>query len=175
MPSTFLFVSSSPRGRPCRRDGCKPLPGSSYAAVHHFPGDLPSHRRTPHTASMHTYNYPHSRRLCFYTRTGDAVGGMLWKIVAGGKMTGWQAASSSDTVNGPHVALGPANNLYISDPEQKRVVIFSTNGQPVGQIHPSQPFGKPLGVAVGKEGILFVSDADHCQVLALKLPGALLK
>ena len=107
--------------------------------------------------------------------TADAVGGMLWKIVAGGKMTGWQAASSSDTVNGPHVALGPANNLYISDPEQKRVVIFSTNGQPVGQIHPSQPFGKPLGVAVGKEGILFVSDADHCQVLALKLPGALLK
>jgi DNA-binding beta-propeller fold protein YncE/4-amino-4-deoxy-L-arabinose transferase-like glycosyltransferase len=108
----------------------------------------------------------------------EAVKGLVWKLLSDGKFSSWPAVSISDTLEGPHIGVG--NQLiYITDPEDKRVVIYTPDGQPAGQIRArdqdAELFSKPVGITVAPAGILVVSDSALCQVLAFKLPEELLK
>ncbi len=109
----------------------------------------------------------------------EAVQGLVWKILSDGKSTSWQAVAPSDTVDGPRISIGDNRNLYITDPENKRVVVYTTDGQPVGQLRSPMKIAsflyKPVGIAVTPDGTLVVSDSALCQVLAFKLPEELLK
>jgi 4-amino-4-deoxy-L-arabinose transferase-like glycosyltransferase/DNA-binding beta-propeller fold protein YncE len=109
----------------------------------------------------------------------DAASGLVIKLPANNQSTGWQASTPADTLDNGHMAVGPKNNLYLTDPIQNRVVIFSVDGQPVGQIpmmngQPTQ-IGNLLGIALSPEGEMVVSDGKLCQVLAFKLPDSLVK
>jgi glucose/arabinose dehydrogenase len=108
----------------------------------------------------------------------EAVSGYVWKLLTGTIIRGWQAVTSADTVNGPRIALGPKNNLYLTDPEGRRVVVYSQDGTPLGQIRMADESTgtatKPVGIALGADGTLLITDSARCQVLAFRLPDSLL-
>ena len=108
----------------------------------------------------------------------EAVKGLVWKILSNGESANWPVIASSNTVDGPHISIGN-QFVYVTDPEQKRVVIYTTDGQPAGQLRSPDDeaglFSKPVGIAVVPAGVLYVSDSALCQVLAFQLPEKLLK
>jgi DNA-binding beta-propeller fold protein YncE len=107
----------------------------------------------------------------------DAIQGKVWKLAPTGENSSWPAAAPSDTVDGPRISAGPEQALFISDPANQRVVVYTVNGASIGQIRSlddaSELFKKPVGITVTPDGILVVSDSDLCQVLAFKLPDSL--
>jgi len=109
----------------------------------------------------------------------DAVGGLLLELPANGSPFAWQAVAPFDTLSGAHLVLGPKNTLYLTDPENKRVVVYQSNGKALGQIHfPDNQAGmlvKPTGITLGTDGTLFVADRVLCRVTAYGLPDDLLK
>lgn len=71
----------------------------------------------------------------------------------------------SDTVNGSHVAIGDAGDVYVSDPGDHRVIHLDNLGQPVDQIGAAGQMARPVAVAVDKSGNLYVADSELDQVL----------
>ena len=66
------------------------------------------------------------------------------------------------------LAMGPADEIYITDPEQGRVIVYNTEGVPLeawGErgIGDGQ-FGKPLGIAIDKDGNVYVTDPYNTRV-----------
>jgi DNA-binding beta-propeller fold protein YncE/4-amino-4-deoxy-L-arabinose transferase-like glycosyltransferase len=102
----------------------------------------------------------------------EAEKGIMWRITPDGNATSWIAVKSSDTVNGPHIAIAPDGLIYVTDPEVQRVIVYNSNGQPAAQF--GQPgngpgqFLKPVGIAVGP-GRVYVADNELCRVQAFKL------
>jgi DNA-binding beta-propeller fold protein YncE len=109
----------------------------------------------------------------------EAIQGLVWKILSDGTSSSWHAVAPSDTLDGPRISIGADRNLYITDPENRRVVVYTMDGQPVGQLlspaESNELFKKPVGIAVTPDGTIVVSDSVLCQVLAFKLPEELLK
>ncbi len=103
----------------------------------------------------------------------DPNGG-VWELLANGKFNHWPAAAPVDTATGPHIAISSSNTLYITDPENQRVMIFTSDGQPIGQIRSSGDtpalFSKPVGLAIGPDGTLYLSDNVSCHIMAFRLP-----
>ncbi len=100
--------------------------------------------------------------------------GTLWVVTAedGGL---WRAdldkrvatLSRSSSLDGPHLAGLPDSTFFLTEPEKGRVVYFSAQGQPLGQVRlPDQP-SKPVGVdARLYDGQIYlaVSDVAGCRV-----------
>jgi sugar lactone lactonase YvrE len=107
----------------------------------------------------------------------EAVQGLVWKISSTGKNSSWLAVAPSDTVDGPRISIGADDHIFITDPENRRVVVYTIDGQPIGQLRALDEnaplFVKPVGIAVTPDGVLVVSDSTLCQVLAFKLPESL--
>ena len=104
----------------------------------------------------------------------EAVKGLVWKFSSDGKSASWSAVMPSDTLDGPHITIGENQLLFITDPEKKRVVVLTPDGQKVGQLRASNEntdlFIRPVGVAVQPGGVLVVSDSTLCRVQAFLLP-----
>jgi DNA-binding beta-propeller fold protein YncE len=104
----------------------------------------------------------------------EAVQGLVWEIMSDGKSSRWPAVAPADTLDGPRISVGSDQQIYLTDPENKRVVVYTMDGQPIGQVRSpdSNPelFIKPVGIAVTPDGVLVISDSTLCQVLAFKLP-----
>jgi len=104
----------------------------------------------------------------------EAMSGTLWWLDAAGTVLGrWQVAQAN-TLDCPHVTVGPQGWVYVTDPEGGRVLVFAADGQPLGQFGSlgdgSGQFRKPVGIAVGEDGKVYVSDSHGCRVLAFGPP-----
>jgi DNA-binding beta-propeller fold protein YncE len=100
----------------------------------------------------------------------EAMNGLLWWLDASGAVLGRWAVGQANTLDSPHLAVGPASQVYVTDPEGGRVLVFTADGRPLSQFGslgdgPGQ-FRKPVGIAVGPDGRVVVSDSHACRVAA---------
>jgi DNA-binding beta-propeller fold protein YncE len=106
----------------------------------------------------------------------EAEQGVLWRLPPDGRATRWTAISSAATVVGPHIGVGPDDLVYVTDPEQGRIVVYRPSGQPVVQFGKrgdgSGQFLRPAGIAVDASGRVYVSDSEICRVQAFGPIGA---
>jgi DNA-binding beta-propeller fold protein YncE len=98
----------------------------------------------------------------------EAMTGVAWWLDAGGTLLGrWQIAQAN-TLDSPHVATDQQDRVYITDPEGARVLVFARSGDPLGQFGTlgdgSGQFRKPVGIAVGPQGQVAVTDSHACKV-----------
>ena len=97
-----------------------------------------------------------------------------------GAGTGGDAASGAGTggdaglLDPNGVALAPSGEvLYVADTGDARIVRFNASGQPLGTFR-SAPLVRPVALAVGPRGDLYVADAGADRVFELSPTGALL-
>ncbi len=87
-----------------------------------------------------------------------------------------QAWAGQSLDNKPYLALDAAGNVYATDPEGGRVLIFSSVGKylrGIGQSTEGQGnFVMPAGVAVDSEGQVWITDAILNEVMRFTLPAA---
>ncbi len=93
---------------------------------------------------------------------------------SGRRLLAWDipVANSAD---GPHLAVGPVGDLYRTDPEGALVMLMDAQGNPVGAAPLALPDGtrpKPIGVAVGPDGRIYVADAAGGRILVVTLMDA---
>ncbi len=93
----------------------------------------------------------------------------------GNRLGAWNVASAN-TVDSPHLALGNAPNgdLYITQPEESRIVLHSGLGAdaPHGLYWqlPQQPdMVKPIGIAVAGDGSLWITDVQGGRLVRLEV------
>ncbi len=77
--------------------------------------------------------------------------------------------------NKPFIAVDADNNVFITDPEGYRVIEFTGAGQFVRTwgdfgVGPAE-LGLPSGIAVDREGNIWVADAGNNRILRYSLPG----
>ena len=84
-------------------------------------------------------------------------------------MDRWAGPALASTIEGPHIAWLPAGGLAVTDPEGRRVLLFSPDGQPAGQFGAEAGLAKPVGVAAEQigDGVdrVAVVDSQMCRVL----------
>jgi DNA-binding beta-propeller fold protein YncE len=99
--------------------------------------------------------------------------GMIWQLYPDGKFSHWPAVAPMVTLTGPQIGIGSNNTIFITDPEAQRVVSYSLDGHLLGQLSSTDKypglFSKPVGLAIGPGGTLFISDNVSCRVLAFKI------
>ena len=84
---------------------------------------------------------------------------------------GWEGDS---TENKPYLAVDSAGNVYATDPENYRVLIFSPTGQYLGRFGRQgtglDQFGLPNGIAVDADDNVYLTDATNNRVLRFPAP-----
>ena len=100
----------------------------------------------------------------------EALSGTVWWLDAAGDVRGRWPVGQANTLDSPHVAVGPDGAVYVTDPEGGRVLVFTAGGQPVGrfglQAEGQGRLIKPVGIDVGSDGTVYVSDSQTCRVVA---------
>jgi uncharacterized protein (TIGR03663 family) len=84
-----------------------------------------------------------------------------WDIV------GWYGQSLE---NKPYLAVDKQNHIFITDPDQGRVIEFSAAGEFIRAWGGSGQFGLASGIAVDSQGRVWVSDALNAQLMRFVLP-----
>jgi 4-amino-4-deoxy-L-arabinose transferase-like glycosyltransferase/DNA-binding beta-propeller fold protein YncE len=99
--------------------------------------------------------------------------GEIWNLPPDGKYENWPAVTAIDTATGSHAGISSNNIIYVTDPEKQMVLSFNTDGKLTGQLSSLKEnqalFSKPVGLAIGSDNTLFVSDNVACRILAFKL------
>lgn len=100
------------------------------------------------------------------TPTGDTFIPLLqWDV------SGWYGESLD---NKPFIAVSQDGNVFINDPEEYRIIQFTTDGTFVrtwgDPSTGSDGFGMPAGVALDGQGHLWVSDAINNSILRFTIP-----
>jgi hypothetical protein len=103
----------------------------------------------------------------------EAENGAVTRVTADGSVSAWSGPIPASTIDGPHLAWRPAGGVYVTDPEGRRVLLFDTAGQPVGQFGVDFGLAKPVGIAAMQAGAgvdrVVVVDSQGCQVLAVEV------
>ena len=101
----------------------------------------------------------------------EAETGVVTLSAADGRMDRWAGPALASTIEGPHIAWLPAGGLAVTDPEGRRVLLFSPDGQPDGQFGAEAGLAKPVGVAASgaADGVLIVADSQGCRVVAFQV------
>jgi DNA-binding beta-propeller fold protein YncE len=68
--------------------------------------------------------------------------------------------------NGHHVELTADRSALITDPEAARLIVLGSDGKVRGVVQ-SEALRKPVGVSIGPDGRVVVSDVDRHQVVVL--------
>jgi len=72
-------------------------------------------------------------------------------------------------VNKPYLAIDTAFNLYVTDPEGFRVMVFDGQGQLLAFFGrydtDNSSFDLPTGIAVDKEGYIYVADSGNHRIM----------
>jgi len=93
---------------------------------------------------------------------------IVQKLDRSGRLLKQWGISVANSFDGPHLAMGPGGELYITDPEQGRVIVFNSEGEPLkawGERGSGDgQFDKPLGIAVDGEGNIYVTDPYNHRV-----------
>ncbi len=104
----------------------------------------------------------------------EAESGAITRLAADGSLTRWSGPALASTIDGPHLAVLPAGGLVVSDPEGRRVLLFTADGQPLGQFGLDAGLVKPVGIAAapGGEGLTRVAvvDSQMCRVVMFEAP-----
>lgn len=77
----------------------------------------------------------------------------------------------ANTVDSPHLAVGVDSAIYITEPEGGRILRRNAQGEPVGAWNLSEMLGRPVrpvGIAVGMDGIIWVVDSGGGTLIALE-------
>ena len=94
---------------------------------------------------------------------------------AGGYLGAWPI-SGANTTDGPHLDIDASNRIFVTDPESHLVLVFDTQGGLLGRwggegVAPGQ-FRKTLGVGVGPDGVVAVTDVHNHRVQTFSLASA---
>jgi len=104
----------------------------------------------------------------------EAESGAVTRLAADGSLSRWSGPALASTIDGPHLAVLPAGGLVVSDPEERRILLFAADGQPLGQFGLEAGLVKPVGLAAapGDEGLIRVAVADSqtCRVVMFEAP-----
>ncbi len=92
-----------------------------------------------------------------YLYVVDTLNARVQKWSAEGYFAGYWPIPLADTYNSPRLALG-SGVVYVTDPQGKRVLTYSRDGQPLGRWGEGY-FERPSGLAVDAEGYIYVTDA----------------
>jgi DNA-binding beta-propeller fold protein YncE len=93
---------------------------------------------------------------------------------AGGFLGSW-AISGANTTDGPHLDVDSDGRILVTDPEAHVVVAFDASGAVLGRwggegVAPGQ-FRKTLGIGVGPDGLVAVSDVYNHRVQVFSIAG----
>ncbi|MCS7286371.1 MAG: TIGR03663 family protein [Anaerolineae bacterium] len=83
------------------------------------------------------------------------------------RIHGWESQS---VVNKPYLAISPDGRLFVTDPEFHRILAFDLEGNFLFSIGRYDQLNLPIGLAVDKEGNLYVADSGSCRILKFTLP-----
>ncbi len=79
---------------------------------------------------------------------------------------GWD---SENAINKPYLAVDHQGRIFVTDPENYRVIVYDTEGQLLatfGQFGQDiQSFRLPIGIEIGSEGQIFVVDYENHRVM----------
>jgi DNA-binding beta-propeller fold protein YncE len=97
--------------------------------------------------------------------------GLNFTFLKSWEVSAWYGQSLD---NKPFIEVGPTGNLYVADPEGYRVLEFDPNGQFLmgwGDYSTGPDgFGMVSGLAIDKEGRVWVSDGGNNRLLRFNLP-----
>ena len=100
----------------------------------------------------------------------DPVQRLLLRYSAGGEAKQAWSIAPANTLDSPHLALGPNGKIYLTDPERGRIYQLDAGGEPLGMWDLSAQLErpvKPVGVAVGPDGRVWVADASGGAVIVI--------
>jgi DNA-binding beta-propeller fold protein YncE len=80
---------------------------------------------------------------------------------------GWEPSSRLE----PYLAVGPDDVIWVTDPPNKRVLLFTRTGESLGTAEPATPLSLPLGIAVIDRVTAVVTDAATNQVITVRRAG----
>ena len=89
-----------------------------------------------------------------------------WKVEMG-----WMDSSgeTQGIDNKPYIAVDKQGRVYITDPQQYRVIVYRNDGTELlnfGNYGPEpNNFALPTGIAVDKEGNIYVADTDNHKIM----------
>ena len=91
--------------------------------------------------------------------------GRIWDVF------GWYGQSLD---NKPFIAVNAEGHVFVTDPEQYRVIEFTAEGKVVrtwGDLGSSlSTFGLASGIAIDEDGHIWVSDSANNRVMRFTLP-----
>jgi sugar lactone lactonase YvrE len=87
-------------------------------------------------------------------------------------VTGWE---STNITNKPFIAIDSQDRVYISDPENYRIIVYSNGGDILGVFgqfgQDVESFKLPLGLAIGEDDIVYVLDSGNNRVMKFAYEG----
>ena len=99
----------------------------------------------------------------------DPAAGVVWVLNRETGASRTAAGPRSNTVESPHIATLPDGRIFLTDPEEGRVLAYEPGLRPRGQLGGKGAgegrFNRTLGVAAGA-GMIVVTDPDLCRVTA---------
>ena len=97
--------------------------------------------------------------------------GLNYNVLRFWNVSGWEGQSVN---NKPYIAVDGNGNVFVTDPDEYRVLEFDTNGNFVrgwGDYSSGiDGFGMPIGIAVDAEGRVWVSDSENGFLLRYVIP-----
>lgn len=103
----------------------------------------------------------------------DPLNKLLVRIDPTGQRELVRAIAAANTLDGPHLAWDGDESLYLTEPETGCVLRLDADGKIVWQWDLTTDFGqpvKPVGVAVGPDGRIWVTDVAGGRLIAISSP-----
>ncbi len=98
----------------------------------------------------------------------EPIARALWRVDPLSNAHERYPGPAANTVDSPHLAIGDDGQVYLTDPELGRILIYYRDMQPAAQVggKGDEPgmFSRTLGIAVGADGTFAVTDPDLCRV-----------